>query len=85
MFSHEKLRENRSGGDIELKELTFEAVDVVVDYLYTGVANIRGENAQDVLLASGLLQVGFVVLVIVCAVLFLWVEIFTHEKKTVVE
>eukprot|EP00794_Sanderia_malayensis_P012365 gene12365-13635_t len=42
--------------EIELKDLDYESMNVLVDYTYTGVLKIQNDNAQSVLEASDLLQ-----------------------------
>jgi len=55
MFTNNLTESNQE--EVELKGCTYEAVEVLVNYLYTGKAILTEYNTQDVLIASSLYQV----------------------------
>ena len=55
MFTNNLTESNQE--EVELKGCTYEAVEVLVNYLYTGKAIVTEYNTQDVLIASSLYQV----------------------------
>ena len=55
MFTHDVIEQKQS--EIELKDLNFQCVSAIVDYMYTGKIELDNQNVQDLLTATSILQV----------------------------
>ena len=55
MFTHDLAEQYQD--EIEIKDLDFNSVSAIVDYLYTSKIDINDENVQDIVTACSILQV----------------------------
>ena len=55
MFTHNLAEQNQF--EIEIKDLDFQSVSLIVDYLYSSRIEINNDNVQELLTACSILQV----------------------------